>query len=169
MRTIVIAVFTFCLAVEGAATTLVPTDVAEMSREAMAIALGRVVTIEARWSADRRQIETLVTLQTETYLKGSLGSVVQFLVPGGELGRYRNVVVGAPRMSVGQDIVVFLGARAPGIPFILGFNQGLFRVAAANGVRVVKPASPALRLEGDGALPLESFARQVRTFVGGGR
>jgi hypothetical protein len=170
MRTIMTAVFTGCLALHAAATTLVPTDVAEMSREARAIALGRVVTMEARWSADRRRIETLVTLQTEAYLKGSLGGSLRFLLPGGELGRFRSIVVGAPQLAVGQDIVVFLGARDPGVPFILGFNQGLFRVAASNGVRVVKPAGPALRLEGEQAvMPLEQFARRVRTLAGGGR
>jgi hypothetical protein len=169
MRTIMIAVFTCCLALNAAATTLVPTDVAEMSRQARAIALGRVVTMAARWSADRRQIETLVTLRTEAYLKGSLGASMQFIVPGGELGRFRSIVVGAPQLAVGQDIVVFLGARDPGIPFILGFNQGLFRIAASNGVRVVKPSSPALRLDGDASMPLEQFARQVRTLAGGSR
>jgi hypothetical protein len=125
--------------------------------------------MEARWSADRRRLETLVTLQTETYLKGSLGPSLQFLVQGGELGRFRSIVVGAPQFAVGQDIVVFLGARGPGFPFILGFNQGLFRVAASNGVRVVRPASPALRLEGGVPMALSRFAEQVRTLAGGGR
>jgi hypothetical protein len=169
MRTIMIAVLTCGLALKAGATTLVPTDVAEMSREARAIALGRVVTMEARWSADRRRIETLVTLQAEAYLKGSFGASVQFFVPGGELGRFRSIVVGAPQLTIGQDIIVFLGARDPGIPFILGFNQGLFRIAASNGVRVVKPASPALRLEGDRPMPLERFAREVRTLAGDSR
>src|SRR5262245_23993557 len=170
MRTIVIALFTLGLSFEVAATSVVPTDVAEMSREARAIVVGRVIAKEARWVADRRQIETLVTLQTESYLKGSLGQNLQFVVPGGELGRFRNVVVGAPQLAVGQEIVVFLGARGPELPFIIGFNQGLFRVSSSTtGARVVRPSSPALRLTSGEEMALDAFAQQVRALAGGGR
>src|SRR5262245_53368387 len=83
------------------ATVVVAADLAELAREARAIPRGRVVAVEGRWTDDRRTIETLVTLDVDEYLKGTLGDTLQFRVPGGELGRFRSVVIGAPEFAVG--------------------------------------------------------------------
>lgn len=125
------------------ATVVVPTDLGELSRDAQAIARGRVVEVTARWTDDRRMIETLVMLETEAVLKGQLGDTVQFRVPGGSLGRFRNIVVGAPHFTVGQRLIVFLGARGPSLPFLMGLGQGVFRVGQ-NGRGEWVVASPAL-------------------------
>jgi hypothetical protein len=168
-----VVVFAFAATISAGATTLVPTDVPEMSREARTIAVGRVAAVDVRWLADRRGIETLVTLDAEEYIKGALGAQVQFLVPGGAIGRYRSVVVGAPQLRVGQRVVVFLGARGPGIPYILGFNQGLFRVRTENGESVVEPPATAMpdpaggaRLAASSTRRLNEFVRQVRELAG---
>jgi len=52
---------------------LVSSDVGSLARDARAIARGRVVSVEGRLTDDRRGIETLVTLDVDTYLKGALG------------------------------------------------------------------------------------------------
>jgi hypothetical protein len=157
------------------ATTILPADMSELSHDAVAIVVGRVAAIDARWTAGRRGIETLVTLEAETYLKGGLGESVQFVVPGGELGRFQNVVVGAPRFVAGERIVVFLGARGPSIPFVLGFNQGLFRVVADSRDEFVTPppvmatASATRITRGDPArrpMRLREFERTVRELAG---
>jgi len=49
---------------------------------------GHVVALDAQWTDERRTIETIVTLEPERYLKGQLGELVQFRVPGGVMGRY---------------------------------------------------------------------------------
>jgi hypothetical protein len=164
-----------CLASALQATSIVPADMGELSHDAVAIVVGRVTAIDARWTAGRRGIETLVTLEAETYLKGSLGQSVQFVVPGGELGRFRNVVVGAPRFVAGERIVVFLGARGPSIPFVLGFNQGVFRVGDSRDELVtppvVLPTGAATRItRGDRSrrpMRLAEFERTVRELAGG--
>ena len=71
------------------ATVLVPTDLAELARDAQVIARGQVVAVDAQWTDDRRTIETVVTLEAESYLKGERGRTLQFKVPGGtmEIGR----------------------------------------------------------------------------------
>lgn len=156
------------------ATTILPADMGELSHEAVAIVVGRVAAVDARWTAERRGIETLVTLEAETYLKGGLGESVQFVTAGGELGRFQNVVVGAPRFVKGERIIVFLGAHGPSIPFILGFNQGVFRVTADQAALVTPPAvlpsaSGGRIVRGDPsrrAMPLPEFARTVRELVG---
>src|SRR4051812_5810839 len=157
------------------ATTIVPADLGELSRDAVAIARGRVADVRSQWTEDRGTVETIVTLEVEGYLKGSLGAMVRFRVPGGELGRYRTIVVGAPDFAVDQRVVVFLGAHGPTVPHIVGFNQGVFRVtrAADDSGWVVSPppaaaaAAAAVRIvRGDAArrpLPLADFEQQVRT------
>jgi len=161
------------------ATVLVPVSLGELANEAGAIVRGRVVVAEARFTPDRRAIETLVTLDTEETLKGSLGPSVQFLVPGGTLGRYRSIFVGAPVFAAGQRVVVFLGWNGPSYPYLLGLGQGVFRLQAdgANGWLITPPliASPAAAarvVRGDPArrpMPLAEFDQQVRALVARGR
>ena len=141
------------------ATVLVPADVGELSRDAGAIVRGQVVATEARWTADRRSIATLVTVDVEASLKGSLGSTVQFLVPGGTLGRYSNLVIGAPAFEVGQRVVVFLGWSGPSYPYLLGLGQGVFRVQpnASGTAWLVRQT------------PLAEFEQRVRALAGGQR
>jgi hypothetical protein len=165
-------------ATQVAATVIVPADLGELTRDAYAIAVGRVVATEAQWTPGRRSIETIVTLAADDYLKGNLGAIVDFRVPGGVLGRYRNVIMGAPTFAVGQRVVVFLGARGPSMPFIVGLSQGVFRIVArSDGATLVMPtpilpgaAGPLVRGTSDRApAPLAAFASQVRALAGGAR
>jgi hypothetical protein len=149
MRTLLSTCLLLALAVSVRATVIIPADLGELSRDALAIARGRVAAVDARWTGDRRTIETIVTLEVESYLKGAFGSTLQFTVPGGELGRFRSIVVGAPEFAVDQRVVVFLGARGPSVPYVLGFSQGVFRVnrAADNSGWLVTPRSSRRRPE----------------------
>jgi hypothetical protein len=175
MRTLLITIALSLLGVAARATVLLPADLPELSHDAVAIARGHIVAVDAQWTDGRRSIETIVTLETESYLKGSLGEVVQFRVPGGSLGRFRNIVVGAPRFAVGQRVILFLGSRGPTVPYVLGLSQGVFRIAQSPGGEwVVTP--PAIAPAGDGPIvrgnlslrpsTLGDFERQVRTLAG---
>src|SRR3954465_6559529 len=115
----------------ASATVLIPADLGELSRDALAIARGRVAALDTQWTEDRGTIETIVTLDVESYLKGGLGATVRFRVPGGTLGRFRSIVVGAPEFVVDQRVLVFLGAQGPAVPHVLGLSQGVFRLARA--------------------------------------
>ncbi len=168
-------------AASARATVLIPADLGELSRDALAIARGRVASVDAQWTEDRGTIETIVTLEVERYLKGRLGSTLRFRVPGGELGRFRSIVVGAPEFAVDQRVVVFLGARGPSVPYVLGLNQGVFRVSRAadnSGWFVTSPvllpaAGVSARVvRGDPlrrALALRDFEQTVRTLAGGAK
>ena len=159
------------LAVPSRATTIIPADLGELSRDARAIARGRVAAVDSQWTEDRGTIETMVTLEVESYLKGALGPMLRFRVPGGELGRFRS-------------IVVFLGARGPSVPYVLGLSQGVFRIVRAldNSGWLVTP--PAILPAGAGtvaagpivrgdpsrrALPLADFEQRVLALAGGPR
>jgi hypothetical protein len=164
------------------ATVLIPADVGELAHDAIAIARGRVAALDAQWTEDHGTIETLVTLQVESYLKGSLGSTLRFRVPGGELGRFRSIVVGAPSFAVDQRVVVFLGARGPSVPFVLGLSQGVFRLSRAADTSGWVVTSPVLTASATGAatrlvrgdaarrpLALGDFEQTVRALAGGAK
>ena len=70
-----------------------------------------------------------------------MGTRLTFKVPGGQLGRYRTVFVGAPTFQAGDEVVVFSEIERAVVPFIVGLSQGLFRVVsdAASGRRFVTP------------------------------
>ena len=181
MRTLAASCVLLALAATARATVIIPADLGELSRDALAIVRGRVAAVDARWTEDRGTIETIVTLEVESYLKGALGQVVRFRVPGGELGRFRSIVVGAPEFAVDQRVVVFLGAHGPSVPHVVGFNQGVYRLVRADdnsGWAVTPPANlPAASgsvaiVRGDvnrRPLPLADFEQRVRALAGGAR
>ncbi len=173
-NSIVTVVVVGLLVARAGATVLIPADLAELSRDARVIARGAVVAVEPRWTDDRRTIETLVTLEPESYLKGEFGPALQFRVPGGTLGPLRNVVVGAPRFVVGQRVIVFLGASGPRVPYILGLNQGVYRVGVTTAGEVMVSPPPVMPgvvgpiVRGAAArqaAPLVDFEREVRALA----
>jgi hypothetical protein len=155
------------------ATVFVPTEWSEFVRAAGVIAHGRIAAVRPQVSADRRRIETIVTLQVATYLKGDWGATVTFRVPGGQVGRYRSIVLGAPVFEPGEEVVLLLGARGPSVPYVLGLSQGVFRITSepGTGARHVTPVPVAGEGEAwtavargaspRGPLSLDDFAVQV--------
>ena len=159
------------------ATVLIPAEFREIVNGSEIIAYGRVTSTAVQWSDDRKNVDTLVTFQVGTYLKGGAGETIVFRVPGGTIGRYMNVLVGAPQFEAGDEVVIFLNTRGRELPAVFGLNQGVFRVSreAATSQRFVTP--PILARGGDlprpvvrGAaerkpMPLEAFGAQVQTVI----
>jgi len=176
-----VSLFTIvALAVPAWATVVVPADLGELSHDARAIARGRVVAVAAHWGEDHHSIETIVTLDVDTYLKGALGQTLLFRVPGGELGRLRSIVVGAPEFAVDDRVIVFLGARGPSVPYVLGLGQGVFRIVRGsdNAAWLVTPpavfpsATTTRIVRGDAGrrpMPLADFESRVRALAGGAK
>jgi hypothetical protein len=167
--------------VRAGATVYAPAEWSELVVAARAIAHGRIIDVRAQAAADRRRVETLVTLQVATYLKGHWGPTVTFRVPGGQIGRYRTVVPGAPRFAPGEEVVLLLGAQGPSIPHVLGLSQGVFRVYrdTQSGERRVTPVPVegageewTSVVRGDpsrGPLALTDFARGIQRILGASR
>jgi hypothetical protein len=142
-RVVAVACAIVAIGSGASATVLLPGDLAELSKSAGAIVRGRVVSTRAEWTDGRRRIETIVTLAVDETYKGDLSGIVSIAVPGGVLGRYRSVTIGAPRFSSGDEVVLFLGVRPPSMPYVLGLGQGVFRVqrdARTGGTTVTPPA-----------------------------
>lgn len=123
------------------ATTLVPLSFSQLVNESSSIVFGRVVDVRGQWSDDRRFIESVVSLDVMRGLKGGAVERIAFTVPGGQAGRYVNVIPGAPSFAVGDMAVVFLTARGARLPVTTGLTQGVFRVQRddAGGWLVVPP------------------------------
>ena len=177
--TLAIGLLCVLLIAPAGATVIVPATLAELSQEARVIARGRVIETASRSTGDWRSIETLVTLSIEDTLKGSAGPTVSFRVPGGQIGRYKRVVVGAPEFRVDQRVVVFLHDQGSDVPYVLGLSQGVFRLVEQNGDWIVTPAAamatgvlPQALTRGDLArrpLSLLEFERNVRALAGASR
>jgi len=162
------------LAASAHATVLVSADLAEMARRAQAIVHGVVVDVQPQWTDGRGRIESVVTVQILDRLKGDLGDRTVFQVPGGQIGRYRSVLVGAPAFQVGDEAILFLGGQGPVLPYVIGLGQGVFRVVQdrATGRPMVTPpalvaqsTAPQTVVRGDPArkpVPLDQFLSQVR-------
>ena len=155
------------------ATTLLPADFAQMVSESQLIVHARVVAVEGELIGTRRTIESRVTIQVLSSIKGQAASELVFRVPGGRVGRYRRIFVGAPTFNAGDEVLLFLKGRAPSLAMPYGLSQGVYRVSRAGGSPVVTPVPPldgvAGTLRGDPVrtpLPLDEFTRQVRALAG---
>lgn len=173
-----VAVALFLLGAASArATVIVPAEFREAVEGSDVIAYGRVSSVRPEWSDDRRRIETYVTFDVASCLKGNSGPTIVFKIPGGQIGRYRSVLIGAPVFEPGDEAFLFLRTNLSAAPVLFGLNQGVFRVRsdAETGRRVV--ASPALLAGGDTpevlergsparrSMPVESFAARVQALL----
>jgi hypothetical protein len=114
------------------ASTFLSAEFREVVSEASTIVRGRVTDVRAvRTPAGN--VESVVTIAVETSLKGSPETFVAMRLPGGTIGRYRTVMVGAPVMRVGEQAVFFL-KRGPGNSlWPVGLGQGIYRMSVPAG------------------------------------
>ncbi len=177
MRRTLVVGFLWLLGSPLHATVIVPAEFREVVQGSDIIVYGRVESVRADWSDDRRRIETYVTFDVSSSLKGGADRTIVFKVPGGTLGRYRSMMMGAPVFQPGDEAFLFLKTGVASTPVVFGFNQGVFRVRsdAGTGRRLV--ASPALLAGADAprplvrgaaerrSVPIESFAAQVQAVM----
>lgn len=178
MRRLFVLTFLAAVAMAGAAraTVLLPAEFREIVGESQIIAYGRVVDAVSELSDDRKRIETIVTFEVETYLKGGPGERLSLRVPGGQVGRYRSITVGAPVLETGTEAVLFLRQGESGLPYVFGLSQGMFRVQRDPRTqrRLVMPPllarteTPERVVRGAvsrKAMTLEAFGAQVRSVM----
>lgn len=151
------------------ATTFVALSFEQLVDQSSLIAYGRVIDVRSQWTDDRRFIETTVSFAVIDSLKGGAGETIAFTVPGGQVGRYLNVIPGAPVFTPGDLAVVFLTSRAGRLPITTGLTQGVYRAQreADGQIRVAAPAlgSSGRIVRGDTMrrpLSISAFAATVR-------
>jgi len=181
MRRLLACGLLVCSSVALRATVILPIEFGELVTLAPVIVHGRVVDVRTEWVDGRRSVETFVTVQADEYLKGNLGETLTLRVPGGQMGRYRTVFVGAPEFRDGDEVVLFLKHAGPSYAYIIGLSQGAFRVVAdpRTGRRMVTTPivmgrggdEPERVVRGDVTrrpLPIEAFRDAVRQVLAKG-
>ena len=154
------------------AVSVVPLSFEELVRQSSTVVYARVLEVRGQWTDDRRRIDSLVTIAVIKGLKGTSATELTLTVPGGQVGRYLNLIPGAPSLSRGDLAVLFLTARGARLPVTTGFTQGIYRVSHddVSGAALVMPpavesaAQPIVR--GDRRrkpVSLAAFEAAVRT------
>jgi len=140
-------VFNLCLigglaAMPAQATTVAPLSFEELVRRSSSVIYARVIEVRGQWTDDRRGIDSLVTVEVIKGLKGTAAAELTVTVPGGQVGRYLNLLPGGPSFARGDLAVLFLTARGPRLPITTGFTQGIYRVVrdGTAGALVMPPA-----------------------------
>jgi hypothetical protein len=153
------------LAASARATTFVGMSVRILARAADAIVIATVQEIETVAGADGT-ISTLVTLDVESVVKGSVERRLTLKQPGGSIGGRTLWIAGSPRFRTGERQLVFLSAAADGTArtTALGMGQFVLRPRPRTGDVLAER-----RVEGDvvGDRPLRRvrLARLLRTLA----
>lgn len=169
------------LAVPGLwATTAVEHSETDLIQAADIIVLGRVVGQESQWLD--RELVTVYSVQVSEVLKGSTGSSVSVVVPGG-VDTNRPVPIAmtypaAPEMLDQENVLLFLTAegRVANGYGIVGFSQGKFTVVeSAQGEKVATQNLSQLNLQDPSgnitrgsakAIPLKQLRVKVKETLG---
>lgn len=140
-RSLLTVLLAFLAAVPAGAVTVAPLSFEQLVRQSSSVVYARVIDVRGQWSDDRRRIDSLVTVEVIKGLKGATAAEVTVTVPGGQVGRYVNVMPGAPAFVRGDLAVLFLTARGPRLPVPTGFTQGIYRVQrdSSSGAALVAP------------------------------
>jgi hypothetical protein len=173
-----LAVMSWAASREATAMVVVPATLPDVVASSPVIVHGRVTDVVGRLGDGG--IESVVTLAVLEPIKGTPGGLVVLRVPGGQVGRYRRVMVGAPTFERGDEVIVFLAGNGPSVPMPFGVGQGVYRVSRDRaGDMVVTPplvdvASPgsARLVRGDVSrrpLPVGEFTRRVRAMMAASR
>lgn len=110
------------------ATTLLRTDVAELSSASDTIVQGTVRRVQSRWSGDGRRIVTDVEIEVTDTLKGQPGGTVLVTQPGGKVGDIGQQIHGLATFTPGEEVIVFLEKRGKVSFQVSSMAQGKFQV-----------------------------------------
>lgn len=127
-------------AVAVEATVVVPVSLRELVAEATLIARGRVTDV--RGVAVAHGIESVATVQVASVLKGAADTFISVRVPGGQIGRYRFVMIDAPTFTTDENAIFFLRRDAANAWRPIGLSAGIVRIQT--GPRAAQTVDPPL-------------------------
>lgn len=107
---------------------------------------GTVVDSWSAWNSSHTTIFTTYRVKAERYIKGNLGSTFEFREPGGVVGDRGMLAPGTPEFRTDDEVLLMLWTDGrSGRYQCYGLEQGVLRVHAENGVKMVNRVIP-LRL-----------------------
>ncbi len=86
----------------------------------------RAKVIGGAGTISNRSIYTKYSLQVIETLKGSAASYIEVLVPGGTSNGMSQSIAGAPKLTIGNEMVLFLWQSPKGNLMVIGMQQGAF-------------------------------------------
>lgn len=111
--------------------------------------------------------------------KGTPGVTIDVVVPGGQVGRLQQSVAGAPVLTPGSELVLFLWKSRSGLTHVIGLSQGVFQLerdAAGSVILNRAPLAASLvsssgRLTHDDGMtmPMSEFRTRVSSALGRSR
>ena len=112
----------------------------ELAERSDTIVAGEVTDVQSAWTADRREVLTIVTLRPDRRFKGGDGGLIRFRIPGGTAGGTRPVVTHSPAFAIGDQALVFLTTGNGPLPRVVGGEAGRRRIrTGADGEARIRP------------------------------
>jgi hypothetical protein len=147
-----------------AATVVEPATLRELTRDAALIVRGQVTDVRAT-AARAGGIESIATVAVARTIKGAAGPFVSVRVPGGLIGRHRQVVIGAPTLRTEQVAVFFLVRDVDNVWRPVGLSAGVvpLRREITTGRLVVRPVVAPGRTAGVGPINRGDVRRRALT------
>ena len=124
------------------ATVVAPVSFREAVNEASLIVRGHVTDV--RGFELPTGVETAVTLAVDRVLKGPAADFVTVRVPGGTVGRYRTIFVGAPTFTLNEQVILLLKRGTDNALRPIGLWQGVYPVQAMPATGQPAVAAPAV-------------------------
>ena len=126
LRRIAFAVALLIAAAVARASVALRAGVEDLALAADAVVEGVVADHSVALDASAGAIWTTWRLTVSTTIAGPAASEVRVRVRGGTIGRSVQETIGAPRLTDGERVIVFLGPETAGAREVVGMAQGAF-------------------------------------------
>jgi hypothetical protein len=159
------------------ATTAIELSDFDLTEQAELITVGTVTGSQSQWVG--RNLVTVVSVSVSEVLKGSAGSAITVVLPGGVDANRRFPIAmsypGAPQMGAGEQVVLFLVGddMIAGTYAIAGFSQGKYTITGDSAAQQVTrdlqgmQLARGTQLQGGGrtVASYAEFAAKIRSYV----
>jgi hypothetical protein len=152
-----------CLTSSVLASRLVRQSVESLTIHSSLVATGEVTALSSYWNGQHNQIYTDVTIDLDTFMRGSYGqpSIVMTQL-GGVVGDTAMTIIGYPAFAENERVLVFLKPR-PGTTdriMVTGLAQGKFHLET-------DPVTGETTAENEyeGRIPLAAIQTRIETLM----
>ncbi|MGA3187662.1 MAG: hypothetical protein ABSF22_11200 [Bryobacteraceae bacterium] len=144
------------------ATTLLKMSMNDLILQSTSIVRAKV-TGSRSVSTGRGDIYTYYQLQVSETLKQTGILPAEVAVPGGVYGNLRQIGIGSPTLTQGQDYVLFLWTSRTGMTQVIGLSQGMLTLTQdAAGDTVVNRAAAADQMLDKAGKPVTDTALKMK-------
>lgn len=109
----------------ASSSIMIKLSIEELVAQSDWIVVGVVTEKESSWNTQHSQINTLVTLAVEEWVKGEPeGNEIVITMPGGQVGGVSQRVEDAPDFLIDEEVLVFLKSQGGDVVSVVGGWQG---------------------------------------------